>query len=153
MATTHHRNLKPYPAAATGKKRLVITLPAIGNGNPACVPEAGEDEWGVELIFGKRMMTDGVNRVNCFLGVTKKLVEGYQYPYWEVEGGESDFVMSTLIGVVGKRERVSTFVHGSSLKIGYNSLLPIVVYCDSPKVEVRWRIWKVDGATKKMEEG
>jgi serine protease inhibitor ecotin len=99
------------------------------------------------------MMTDGVNHVSCFLGVTKKVVGGWAYPYWKVEGGKSDYAMSTLIGVVGKRQQVSTFVHGSSLKIPYNSRLPVVVYCDSPKVKVRWQIWKVDGAKKSMQKG
>jgi hypothetical protein len=72
--------LKPYPVAATSKKRL-LTLPAIGNGNPAAFPWAGESELEVELIIGKMMMTNGVNHVSSFLGVTKKVVEGCAYPY------------------------------------------------------------------------
>jgi ecotin len=60
----------------------------------------------------------------------------------------------TLMAVDPNAPKVNRFITlgGEPFLIRYNSRLPIVVYV--PKdVEVRYRIWSADSASKMMEQG
>ena len=98
-----------------------------------------ENAFKVELIVGKMMLTDGVNRM--FLGggkIAPKPLKGWGCTYYEVP--RLGPAASTLIGVPPGTPKVEKFVTGSSQLIRYNSRIPIVVYV--PQVaEVRYRIW------------
>ena len=133
-----HSQLKAFPAAEEGMKRLVIELPEKKRGE--------KDDFKVELIPGKMMATDGVNLIRTGLSLEPRPLKGWGYTYYEVTG--SDQSMSTLMAVPEGSEKVNKFVPGTSLFIRYNSRLPIVIY-SSPEYEIQYRIWTA-GAIQKV---
>jgi ecotin len=137
-----HPELKPFPKAKKGMERFVIALPE---------KKRGEDAgFKVELIPGKTLMTDGVNR--HFMGATlePKNLQGWGYTYYEIKGRAA--VGSTLIGVPPGQPKVKKFVSGQPLLIRYNSRLPIVIY--APKgFEIKYRIWSASENSQKAEKG
>lgn len=122
--------LKAFPSAAEGMERIVIELPHKERGE--------EDNFKVELIPGKVMLTDGVNLTHIGLSIVPHPLKGWGYTYYEVTG--SDVAMSTLMAVPESKEKVSAFVQGSSLLIQYNSRIPIVIYM-AEGYEIQYRIW------------
>jgi len=133
---------KAYPAAAKGMKRIVIHLDA----------QKEEFAWKVELIVGKMMETDGVNRVALMGTIEERTVQGCGYNYYQVQV-KADGMVSTLIGVPPNQPKVQQFVtlrpHGP---VRYNSRLPIVVYVPEG-YEVRYRFWKAEETTRTGEVG
>lgn len=132
---------KAYPAPKAGYKRVVIHLEA----------KPDEDDWRVEVVVGKVMETDGVNRVGLMGRLEEKTVEGWGYTYLEAPVSRGAF--STKIGVPSDKPPVQAFVtfpaHGP---FRYNSRLPIVIYL--PKgYEARHRLWKAVTPFEKGEEG
>ncbi len=132
-----HSQLKAFPPAADGMERIVIELPHKERGE--------EDSFKVELIPGKVMLTDGVNLTRIGLSIVPHPLKGWGYTYYEVTG--SDVAISTLMAVPESQEKVSTFVHGSSLHIQYNSRLPIVIYMPRG-YEIQYRIWSAGSIQK-----
>lgn len=136
LGAAEHAELKAYPPTMNGLVRQVIVLPHKERGE--------EDAFQVELIVGRKMMTDGVN--TYFLGgeIEEKTVEGWGYPYYLVRVGEAG---STLMAPLADVPPVERFVAMPSKLIRYNSRLPVVVY--TPKdVEVRYRIWSAGDKTQ-----
>ena len=139
-----HPELKAFPAAKDKMERLVIVLP--------CKERGEEDGFQVELIVGKMMETDGVNQVRLGTSFREQDLKGWGYKYYEVAG--SSQTMTTLIGVPPGTPTVNKFVSGSSLKIRYNSRLPIVIYMPAGEgYEVRYRIWSAADEFKQAEKG
>jgi ecotin len=132
---------KAYPAAKTGQHRIVIHLEA----------KPDENDWKVEVLVGKMMMTDGVNGVGLGGQIEEKTVEGWGYTY--LEAPESKGTWSTLIGVPEDKKPVETFVTYPAFgPFRYNSKLPLVVYVPEG-YEVRYRFWKTATDYTKGEEG
>lgn len=133
---------KAYPAAEKGMKRVVIHLDA----------QKDEFSWKVELIVGKMMETDGVNRVALMGTIEERTVQGWGYNYYQAQV-KADGMISTRIGVPPNQPKVQQFVtlmpHGP---VRYNSRLPIVVYIPEG-YEVRYRFWKAEETTRTGEEG
>ncbi len=123
--------LKAFPPAQEGQIRLVIELP----------PKGREiaNNFKVELIPGKTMHTDGVNLIRLGVNLVPHSLKGWGYTYYELTGDGT--AISTMIGVPEGTKGKKTFVHGESIQIRYNSLLPIVIYVPVG-YEVRYRIWK-----------
>ena len=125
-----HRNLKAYAPASEGMQRYVIELPELEN----------ESLQKVELIIGKTVPTDGVNR-HFFGGkVTREVVQGWGFSYYELK--ELGPMAGTLMAGPPDGQQVDTFVtvsHNLGL-IHYNSKLPLVVYVPEG-VEVKYRLW------------
>jgi serine protease inhibitor ecotin len=78
-ASATHRELKPYPPASDGMKRLVITLEGAGRARPGGGPVAGENDMVVELIAGAKIMTDGVNHHTMAASIKEGTVQGWGY--------------------------------------------------------------------------
>ena len=136
-----HKELKAFPEAKEGMERIVIVLPH--------KERSEEDAFKVELIPGKKMMTDGVNLMRLGTTIGPKPLKGWGYTYYEVTG--SDVAMSTRMAPPEGTKKVEKFVKGTPLLIRYNSRLPIVVYV--PKgYSVQYRIWKA-GEEKTAEKG
>jgi ecotin len=133
---------KAYPAAEKGMKRIVIHLDA----------QKDEYSWKVELIVGKTVETDGVNRVALMGNIEEHTVQGWGYNFYKAQI-KSDGMISTRIGVDPNMPKVKQFVtlmpHGP---VRYNSRLPIVVYIPEG-YEVRYRFWKAEETTRTGEEG
>lgn len=133
--------LKAFPAAQEGMERFVIVVPEKGPGEA--------EGYLVELIAGKTMMTDGVNRVRLGSVIEPRPLAGWGYTYYEVTGPSA--VMSTMMAAPEGAPQVKAFVTGTPLKVRYNSRLPIVVYAPAG-YEVRYRIWTAAEATETAEK-
>ena len=130
--------VKAYPPAEQGVTRFAIILPKLEN----------EGNYKVELIVGKKVMVDAVNR-HWFEGEIQTVnIEGWGFSRYVVK----DFgpMAGTLIG--GPTELKEKFVTLESILIRYNSRLPIAVYVPEG-AEVRYRIWSTTPESKEMPEG
>jgi ecotin len=137
-----HPELKAFPPAKDGMERFVIVLPPKERGE--------EDDFQVEIIVGKEMLTDGVNRVRLGNTIEPRPLPGWGYTYYEVIGSSAS--MSTMMAPPPGAPMVKTFVTGTPLLVRYNSRLPIVVYVPTG-YEVRYRIWLAPGTAEKAEKG
>lgn len=136
-----NRYRKAFPAAAEGMTRFVIDL-----------PHKERDEEGaflVELIVGKTIETDGVNKY--FLGgtISAEPLKGWGFTYYEVK--KLGPAGCTRIGVPPGTTPVTKFVAGPTTKIPYNSRVPVVIYVPR-RAEVKYRIFKA-GKTMSAKEG
>jgi len=140
--TAHGQNdaatddLKPFPAAKDGQLRMVIRLPE----------QEDESSFRVELIVGKTVRTDPINRYFIAGKIEESIIEGWGFPRFDVKALGP--MAGTLIGVDPNEPNVDRFVTlgGEPFLIRYNSRLPIVVYLPEG-AELRYRIWTA-GETK-----
>jgi len=137
-----HPELKAFPPAEEGMERSVIVLPHKEGDE--------EDDFRVEIIVGREMIVDGVNRVRLGNAIEARTLEGWGYTYYEVTGPSE--IISTLMAPPEGAEKVEAFVAAAPLQVRYDSRLPIVVYAPSG-YEVRYRIWRASGATHTAEDG
>jgi len=137
-----HPELKAFPPAQEGTVRFVIALPHKERGE--------EDDFKVELIVGKEMLTDGVNLVRLGSSIEPRTLEGWGYTLYEVTGPSE--TISTLMAPPEGAPKVKAFVTAAPLHVRYNSRLPIVVYVPGG-YEVRYRIWSASETTHKADEG
>lgn len=71
VLASEHPELKAFPLAEEGFERFVITLPH---------EERGEDDaYGVEIIVGREMLTDGVNLVRLGNAIEQRTLDGWGY--------------------------------------------------------------------------
>ena len=135
-------NLKAYPPAEDGMIRYVLNL-----------PEA-EDEalLKVELIVGKTVTTDAVNRYFFGGQITESNVEGWGFPRYDV--ARLGPMAGTLMAPDPDAPQVERFITlgGEPYLIRYNSKLPVVIYIPED-AEVRYRIWRAPAETEPMERG
>lgn len=126
------KQLKAYPEAEDGMVRYVLYLE----------PKADESRFKVELIVGKVVETDGVNRVGFGGKVEEQVVQGWGYTKYVAAKDAFDNMFSTRIGVPPSQPKVKQFVKlGGEPMLRYNSKLPVVVYVPASG-EVRYRIWE-----------
>ena len=133
--------LDAFPEAGDGMVRFVIPLPEM--------PRA-DDDYSVELIAGRVIQTDGVNKMRMDTVLQPRPLEGWGYTYYEMTG--SGQVASTLMAPPPGAEPVDAFVHGAPLIIRYSSRLPIVVYAPVG-FEIRYRIWAAAAEHLTAREG
>lgn len=139
---TEPTQLEAFPAAKEGMVRFVIVLPFKERGE--------EDDFKVEIIPGRDMLTDGVNLIHLGTHIEPRPLKGWGYTYYEVTG--RDVTMSTMMAVPEGSREIMAFVPGDSLLVQYNSRLPIVIY--TPKgYEIRYRIWNAARTTAQAEKG
>ena len=134
--------LKAFPEAPEGMVRYVILL-----------PEKSRDEEGnfqVELIVGKTIMTDGVNRYWFGGSLKDKTAEGWGFSYYEL--AKFSPPASTRMGARRGHPKEEKFVTIPRKLIGYNSRVPVVVYVPEGG-EVRYRIWSASETTEVAKEG
>jgi len=137
-----HSELKAFPPAQQGMQRFVIVLPHKERGE--------EDDFRVEIIVGREMLTDGVNRVRLGNAIEPHTLEGWGYTYYEVTANSE--TISTLMAPPEGAPKVKAFVTAAPLQIRYNSRLPIVVYAPNG-YEIRYRIWNASKTTHEAEAG
>ncbi len=136
-----HKYLKAFAPAEKGMVRYVIELPHKERGE--------EDAFRVELLVGKIVSTDGVNRVSLGGKLEAKPLEGWGFTYYEVaKFGPS---ASTLIGVPPGTPAVDKFVAIPSELIRYNSRIPLVVYVPEGGI-VRYKIWSASAEEESAEQ-
>ena len=134
--------LEAYPPAEKGQVRYVWHPPQLSN----------ETDAKVELIVGKTIDTDGVNRYTLKGNIVTETIKGWGYDRYIVvaDGG----MIRTLIGVPPGTPRVEKFVKlgGPATLVRYNSRLPVVVYAPEG-LTVRFRVWRPEEATIEGEPG
>jgi ecotin len=130
-------DLKPFPEAGTGYRRVVIRLPVV---------EAPGDR-RVELIFGKMMEVD-CNRHFLSGRLARKVAQGWGYDYLVLDKVSGP--ASTMMACPPDEPKRSIFVRvdpgRDDAQNGwqrYNPKLPIVIYVPDG-IEVRYRIWTAD---------
>ena len=135
-------NMKAFPPPENGMVRYVLQLPQ----------QDDESAFKVELIVGKKVQVDEKNQYFFGGNIQEETIKGWGFPRYVVK--ELGPMAGTLMAVDPNAPKVNRFITlgGEPFLIRYNSRLPIVVYV--PKdVEVRYRIWSADSASKMMEQG
>jgi len=130
-----------YPKAPEGMERKVVFLPHKERGE--------EDGFQVEIVVGRTLVTDGINRYMLGGELREVDIPGWGFTYWQAEG-RLVAPAQTLIG--GESKPTPQFVAGPRRLVRYNSRLPLVVMVPAG-CEVRWRIWKADPDFKTAEGG
>lgn len=123
--------LKAFPEASPDMTRFVIDL-----------PHKERDEEGsflVELIVGKTIETDGVNKYFFGGTITAQPLKGWGFTYYEVK--KLGPPATTRIGVPPGTRPVTRFVAGPRTQIPYNSRIPVVIYVPEG-AEVKYRIFE-----------
>ena len=135
-------NMKAFPPAEQGMVRYVLQLPK------------QEDETGfrVELIVGKTVLLDEVNKYFFGGKIEVETIKGWGFPRYIVS--KLGPMAGTRIAVHPDTPKVDRFITlgGEPHLIRYNSRLPIVVYVPEG-VEVRYRVWSASPEVKAMEKG
>lgn len=135
-------DMKPYPQAEDGMVRHALELEK----------QDKEENLRVELILGKTIEVDGVNR-HFFGGkIERKTVEGWGYSYHILP--ELGPMAATRMAPRPGAPLVKKFVPigGEPYLIRYNSKVPVVVYVPED-VEVRYRIWRADDDQPEIPKG
>ncbi len=133
-----HPELEVYSAAKDGMQRFVSVLDHKKRDE--------EDAFKLEIIIGKLILTDGVNRYRLGSVIETHTLQGWGYAYFDVTDNAP--VISTRMAVPGGTPPVRKFVTGSPLLVSYNSRFPVVVYVPTG-YEVRYRIWQANEFIRK----
>ena len=135
-------NMKAYSPAAAGMIRHVLQLPK----------QADEYAFKVELIVGKTVQVDAVNKYFFAGKIEEKTIEGWGFPRYDVS--KLGPMAGTLMAVDPDAPKVNRFITigGEPYLIRYNSNLPVVVYAPEG-VEVRYRVWSGAPEVKSIDEG
>jgi ecotin len=128
---------KAFPPAEKGMTRFAIILPKMDD----------ESLYKVELIVGKKMMADSVNRFGLGGAIEEVNIDGWGFTRYVVK--EFGPAAQTLIGGGVPQEK---FVTVQPLLIRYNSRLPIAVYVPEG-AEVKYRVWSTTADTKDIPRG
>jgi ecotin len=126
-------NLQAFPPAAAGMLRHVIELP----------PQADESLLKVELMIGKTVKIDAVNRYFFGGELETEVIQGWGFERYILR--ELGPMAGTLMAVDPNAPRVERFIQlgGEARLLRYNSRVPLVVYVPED-VEVRHRLWRAD---------
>jgi ecotin len=135
-------NMKAFPPPDNGMVRYVLQLPQ----------QDDESAFKIELIVGKKVQVDDKNQYFFGGNIQEETIKGWGFPRYVVK--ELGPMAGTLMAVDPNAPKVNRFITlgGEPFLIRYNSRLPIVVYVPED-VEVRYRIWSADSASKMMEQG
>ena len=135
-------NMKAFPPADDGIARHVLQLP----------PQADEAALKVELVIGKTVKTDNVNRYFFGGKIEVETIQGWGFDRYLLK--QLGPMAGTLMAPPPDAPMVERFVSlgGDPYSVRYNSRLPLVVYV--PKgVAVRYRIWRAEPEVKPVPEG
>jgi ecotin len=141
-AAAADNNMKAFPPADDRMIRHVLKLP----------PQADEDALKVELVLGKTVKTDSVNRYFFGGKIEVETIQGWGFDRYILK--QLGPMAGTLMAPPPDAPMVERFVSlgGDPYLVRYNSRLPLVVYV--PKgVAVRYRIWHADPEAKPVPEG
>lgn len=136
------RNLKAFPPAEPGMKRFVIFVPE----------KKAEDAFRVQLLVGRTVLTDGVNRQFFGGQLETETIQGWGFDRQILR--RLGPMAGTLMAPPPGAKQVERFVTlaGEPQLLRYNSRLPLVVYVPEG-VEVRYRVWRADAKTSVAKEG
>ncbi|MCG6891031.1 MAG: hypothetical protein LJE92_15715 [Gammaproteobacteria bacterium] len=126
-------NLQAFPAAEAGMVRHVIELPQ----------QPDESLFRVELMIGKMVKTDSVNRYFFAGTLETETIPGWGFERYILR--ELGPMAGTLMAVGPDAPQVERFITlgGEARLLRYNSRLPLVVYLPAD-IELRHRLWRAD---------
>jgi ecotin len=135
-------NLKAFPPAGEGMVRHVLQLPK----------QADESAWRVELIAGRTVQVDAINRYFFAGRIEKETVKGWGYTLYRISALGP--MAGTLMAVDPDAPKAARFVAlgGEPYLVRYNSRLPVVVYAPEG-VELRYRVWVAGAEVKDLPKG
>ena len=137
FAQSKNEDIKMFPKVEADKEQKVIRLE----------PKNNEDDFMVEIMIGKKTMTDGCNNYFLMGEIKEQNLDGWGYNYYNFE--TKGDIASTLIGCINAKGS-EKIVYAQSEKVRYNSRLPIVIY--APKgYEVNYRIWSASPEIKTVK--
>lgn len=142
MAQQPQDNMKAYPPAADGMKRVVVYLES----------KEEEDDYRIELMVGKTVEVDAANRFFFAGTLEEETIEGWGFPKYIVK--QIGPMAGTRIGADPDAPKVKRFVKlgGEPKLLRYNSKLPLVVYV--PKdAEVKLKVWVASPQPVTLNEG
>lgn len=120
-------DIKMFPNAEENYIQKVIRLE----------PKDDENNYMVEIMIGKKTITDSCNNYFLIGKLEEKNLEGWGYNYYNFTS--TGDVASTLKGCMNSKS-IEKIVYAENQKVRYNSRLPIIIY--TPKgYEVNYRIW------------
>ncbi len=120
-------DIKMFPKAEKEQNQKVIRLE----------PKEDENNYMVEILIGKKTVTDACNNYFLIGQLEEKNLDGWGYNYYTFD--TKGDVASTMKGCL-TNESKEQVVYAQSQKVRYNSRLPIVIY--TPKgYEVDYKIW------------
>lgn len=122
-----------FPPAEKGMSRHVIHL----------ARQANEDDLKVELIIGKTVTTDSINKYFFAGDLATESIPGWGFDRYILR--KLGPMAGTMIAVPADAPRIEHFVGlgGEQKLLRYNSRLPLVVYVPAD-VEVRYRLWRAE---------
>ena len=134
-------NMKAFPPAEEGMVRYVLKLPG----------QADESAFKVELIVGKVVQVDELNRYFFGGKIEMETIKGWGFTLYRVK--KLGPMAGTLMAVDPNTPKVDRFIAlgVDPYIIRYNSRVPIVVYVPEG-AEVRYRIWTAEAAVKAIEK-
>ena len=134
-------NMKAFPPAKKGMVRYVLQVPK----------QDDESAFKVELVVGKTVQVDAVNKYFFAGKIEEETIEGWGFPRYILR--KLGPMAGTLMAVDPNSPKVDRFitVGGEPNLLRYNSRLPIVVYVPEG-VEVRYRIWTAGAEAKAVEK-
>jgi ecotin len=135
-------NMKAFPPAEAGMVRHVLQLPK----------QDDEYAFKVELIAGKTVQVDAVNRYFFGGKIEEETIQGWGFPRYNIS--KLGPMAGTLMAPDPNAPKVNRFITlgGEPYLIRYNSRLPIVVYAPEG-VEVRYRVWSATPEAKSIDRG
>jgi ecotin len=135
-------NMKAFPPAEKGMVRYVLQLPKLDD----------ESAFRVELIVGKTVLVDEVNKYFFGGKIEVETIKGWGFPRYIVS--KLGPMAGTRIAVYPDTPKANRFITlgGEPYLIRYNSRLPIVVYVPEG-VEVHYRIWNASPEVNVIEKG
>jgi len=133
--------MKAFPPAGEGVVRYVVELPK----------QADESAFKVELIVGRMVEVDEVNRYFFGGKIEMETIKGWGFPLYMVR--KLGPMAGTLMAVDPHAPKVDRFIAlgVDPYIIRYNSRVPIVVYVPEG-AEVRYRIWTAGAEVKAIEK-
>lgn len=135
-------NMKAFPPAEAGTTRHVLNLPK----------QPDESLFKVEIVVGKTVQTDAVNRYFFGGKLEEVSIEGWGYNRYVLKNLGP--MASTMMAPPPDSPKVERFITlgGERYLVRYNSKLPLVVYVPEG-VEVRHRVWRADPEAKPVPQG
>lgn len=135
-------NMNAFPPPDKGQIRYVIQL----------AEQDDESNYQVELIVGQTVKIDEINQYFFGGQIKKESIVGWGFTRYVVS--ELGPMAGTMMAVDPNAPKVDRFIRlgGEPYLIRYNSRLPVVIYVPED-VEVRYRIWQAEPASKEANEG
>jgi ecotin len=149
VAAVPFLDLKPYPPASVGQQRWVFQLNPLLPPSPDPALSTNPADWRVQLLVGRELEVDC--NLHQFAGqLRQETVPGWGYPVVRLDRAGPMLATRRACPAQAPQRRFVSLA-GEPYLLPYNVSLPVVVYVPEG-FEVRWRLWKAEGATREASQ-